>query len=322
MNKILEEKKYCPEELALAFIEIGKDLCRLRQSRGWSDHDVCKLARVPLKAVDAIEQGQVKLLGAPIYAIGYLRAYARLVGLSFERIESVALLAATEPVELLASSAIRQRPQWSARWFGLAKYAALTSLIVLPVLYLTHKGENLAATSGRAFVSGKTTIELDAPVVAASSAGILSTHDDAQEKKRGTEDSSAQVIDRLNLSSLGVQPGAAHSVFDAPNNVLSPPLMASLTPMPGTHKTNELHVVLKVDSSSWVQMLGQNGEKIEYGLLPKGSRREYVLTQPVSLKIGNAAAVVLELNGERVDLSAHTYSNVANLELGERTQSR
>ena len=66
---------------------------------------------------------------------------------------------------------------------------------------------------------------------------------------------------------------------------------------------------------SWVEVRNGEGKVIFAELSPKGSEREVKGDKPFSIIIGNSAGVVLEFNGEKIDLASHTQVSVARLVL-------
>ena len=70
-----------PELPLDAATSIGMRLRSARNAAGLSVEDVARSSRIGVGILPAIESADLAALGAPIYARGYLRAYARAVGL-------------------------------------------------------------------------------------------------------------------------------------------------------------------------------------------------------------------------------------------------
>ncbi|MFA5383255.1 MAG: RodZ domain-containing protein [Eubacteriales bacterium] len=62
-------------------MEIGKTLRKAREARGLSMEDVARLTRINLKYIKAIENDSFDALPGGVYTRGFLRSYARLLGL-------------------------------------------------------------------------------------------------------------------------------------------------------------------------------------------------------------------------------------------------
>lgn len=74
-------------------------------------------------------------------------------------------------------------------------------------------------------------------------------------------------------------------------------------------------VSLNLSAASWVEVTGQDGSRIEYGLLPAGSNKTYHSDQPLDVRIGNASAAQLSIDGQSVALDGFRRANVARLRM-------
>jgi cytoskeleton protein RodZ len=111
------------------------------------------------------------------------------------------------------------------------------------------------------------------------------------------------------------------------------PLVASMTPFPAaaaekkpaavsapvSKPGNRLH--LSLTQASWVEIVDAAGTKIEYGLLPAGSERDYDSDQALDIRIGNADGASLTIEGKALDLATFRRANVAHLKLVGGTAS-
>ncbi len=69
--------------------ELGALLKRERERRGMSLRDVMDSTKISRRNLSALEDGQVNLLPHPVYLKGYIKNYARLLGLDPERLACV-----------------------------------------------------------------------------------------------------------------------------------------------------------------------------------------------------------------------------------------
>ena len=88
-----------------------------------------------------------------------------------------------------------------------------------------------------------------------------------------------------------------------------PPAKAAATPR------SEGRVQLEFSSDSWVEIRGGDGQTLMSQLNPAGTRKVVVGQPPLSLVIGNAAAVRLKYNDNPVDLKPYVQIEVARLTL-------
>lgn len=304
-----------------ALQETGQLLRLARERLGLSQQELSAQLHAPLQVIADLEQGDVGRLGAPVYVVGYLRAYGKRVALPEEQLACAVQALHDQIPALQASPAARRKPMWSMRWVNRAAYTALTAFIVLPVVFLTHGGlgrapARLAADAQAPAATPNSAVGADgASVVAIPITGAVSPDStDAQ-------DAALQTLKVAEADPVrAVVPGLAQ---DADGPIPTPPLMASMAPLPAPHAAvASWRLRLELRAASWVQLIGAQGERLEYGLLPAGTTREYSGSNVAHLKIGNARAAQLQIDGVAVDLAPYTYSNVANVALGDAAANR
>lgn len=88
----------------------------------------------------------------------------------------------------------------------------------------------------------------------------------------------------------------------------SPPLMASMTPLPARRPPA---LTLRFSGDSWVQILGSDGAVLESGLLRAGEERNYREGEVARMVLGNASTVSVLRAGEIQDLAPYLRANVA-----------
>ena len=77
------------EEDDAAELHFGLTLRRAREQQGLSLHDVADQTRISVRWLAALEEARTEQLPAPVFVIGYLRSYTRVLGLpGDEMIES------------------------------------------------------------------------------------------------------------------------------------------------------------------------------------------------------------------------------------------
>src|SRR5271157_1327051 len=64
----------------------GAGLREVRERLGWKLPDVAEALRIRLEYLTAIEQGDLSPLPGPAYRVGFIRAYAQILGLDGEEI--------------------------------------------------------------------------------------------------------------------------------------------------------------------------------------------------------------------------------------------
>jgi cytoskeletal protein RodZ len=65
-------------------VEFGKYLSQQRELRGLSREEVSRVTKISPSLLIALEEGQVERLPARVFVLGYIRAYATVIGLAPE----------------------------------------------------------------------------------------------------------------------------------------------------------------------------------------------------------------------------------------------
>ena len=64
----------------------GKSLRRSREACGFTVEEVAAHLKLGVEKIESLERGEVSSIAAPVFVAGYLRAYAKLVGLPGDEI--------------------------------------------------------------------------------------------------------------------------------------------------------------------------------------------------------------------------------------------
>lgn len=133
---------------------IGASLKAAREERGWSANDVGGRLRLTARQIRAIENEDFAGLGPPVFARGFVRNYARLVGLDpDELLEQMTRVKVSRVQETENLPFTPDREFWRSPW-ALGGLAALLLLIGVPAgLYWWLSGEVEATTAGEVAVS-------------------------------------------------------------------------------------------------------------------------------------------------------------------------
>jgi cytoskeleton protein RodZ len=302
-----------PELPLDAATSIGMRLRSARNAAGLSIEDVARASRIGVGTLAAIESDDLSTLGAPIYARGYLRAYARAVGLP-ESVVAGALEARAVPTPALVATQRTSRTHYLAsRYAPPLAYALLTLVVLVPLVMSLRPAlapapvamPELQPIDGSSQELGLAAVPAPAPPP--------SPVDDAQ-SPAGTDAIEA-----------GPPEAPASTAGTDPTAEPQRPVMASMAGMPEAAPAGALasrRVVLRLAQQSWVELTGATGQRIEYGLLPAGSVREYQISGNASLRIGNVRGAALQIDGQAVDLALHTAGNVARVQVGAEPATR
>jgi cytoskeleton protein RodZ len=111
---------------------VGQLLRDARQARGYNLGDIERQTRIPRQYLQALEDDRFDALPAPVYARGFLRNYARFLGLDENEILLGLPLANPEPAAVLPSV----RPARGTNLWAIAFTAFGLGLLIWAILFL------------------------------------------------------------------------------------------------------------------------------------------------------------------------------------------
>jgi cytoskeleton protein RodZ len=279
----------------------GSVLRGKREALGVTLREVSETLNLSITIIQAIEADDYERLPGPVFARGYVRAYARLLGL--------------DPDPLLALSPKRDDPATATRRstgqsFGnrLARrpgliLGAVGLLLLVAVLFgLQWWPAGDEAGTGGATVAQREQAErvLEDPPWNFPELGDPPVVVPFEE---------APVEDRMAPGGNPMTGGAvAGPGPDQPQQTPSTPLR--LTAL------GEDRLSLRFTADSWVQVRDASGADLYSELGRAGDHVELVGQGPLRILLGNAPGAQLAFNGEPVPLGPHTRNNVATLVLG------
>jgi cytoskeleton protein RodZ len=279
----------------------GAQLAALRQTRGWSIEQVASQLNLAPRQVQALESDDYPALpGMPIVR-GFIRAYAKLL-----KVDPAPLLGtisgetvfAGEPVSsrrALSTFAETRMPSMIDRQGLPAKKIAIAALVVALLAggWFAHQSGHLSALSG--MWSSKT--EQSAASVPGVSPAVPAPPGTASPPE----------------SAAGTRRDGASVASPAPAVVATAPSDAATPAQPADPGKDNL--VLKLRDDSWVEIKRADNSIVVSRILKAGSTEGFEIAGPVSIVIGNAAAVEATLRGKPLDFSGNQSGNVARLNL-------
>lgn len=280
----------------------GSRLRAAREARGLDIESCGQALRLPVRVLRQLEGGDYAGIDYQVYLAGYLSKYGRHVGVDETAIQ--AELARLTPVEptLVATGGISHSRYLLERYARAATYVVLTAAIVVPTIWLGVRGTLDRDVSHLAPLDAKPVAQADLPAASGSS-------------------SAAQ--------QANVQPAAPK-----PAEAQEQPLLASMAPFPNLGSVDSAQpkepvkaspvgdgahsLSLEVPNASWVEVVAQDGSRLEYGLLPAGTSKTYRSDKPLVVRIGNATGAQVSLDGQPIVLDAYRRANVAHFKVDVR----
>ncbi|QID19859.1 helix-turn-helix domain-containing protein [Nitrogeniibacter mangrovi] len=315
----------------------GDILRSTREAHGHTVADVAQALKLTQRQVEALETERFDLLPGAAFARGFLRNYARLLGLDPEPL--IQSLSQTEGVgspELApVCNAEGTMPAGDGGLRPLALPVALLALLLLGAVIagwyfdwfaqpreLTDTPAAIETPVAPAAVTPVPPAVDEAPVVIPDDAPTEPATADAAGGVEGAAPtptpSGAPVPENAPTPSGTDAAGAADnppptSTESVTTETPAPEATASAAPEPAAEVSPRLVFHFKADS--WVEVRDASDKIIFSRTNRAGSVQEVQGEPPFKLVIGNAREVTLEYKGKPVDLAPHTKVSVARLTL-------
>ncbi len=268
----------------------GTWLRRQREVREIDLREIADSSKVSMSYLQAFEEDRFEVLPAPVFAKGFLRQYARYVGLDPEEVINF-YLAAREPQDDEEQQPTRHEPEVPQRRYLFLVLAATAALVLLVWLL------SVASDRGRQPASSST------PAAASPAAGSAS----AQASPAARPDAARPDASRPDAA----RPGTAV--------VPQPPAPAPASEA-GPAEEPPLRVTLDFLSDCWVEASVDGVETLSE-LKVQGESVMLDAEDLVELKVGDAAAVQVEVNGLPFALEHRSGTSVRNVRIDLETAS-
>lgn len=293
----------------------GAQLRRARESRGESVHEVAFALKLSPRQVEALEHDDFDALPGMAFVRGFMRNYARYLGLDAKPLlDAVQRLAGQGAPDL---SPIRNAdgdlPSGSSRRSG----SFPAGLVVLVLLALLAVGWYFDWFRTGPAPSASVVVE-PAPAFAPAPMQPLESESSAQltppqplVAEAATDSAPAANAEAAGapapaISAVGATPVPAAEPTAAP----SAPAAAAVERSPAAGQLS-----FRFGADSWIEVRDATGTILHAGTNRAGSTRSVQGSAPFTLVIGNAASVTLEHDGKPVELAPHIRGTVARLTL-------
>jgi len=295
-----------PTEQGDGLAVVGKRLAATRQDQERNLSSVAADLHLGVDVVAALETGDEAALPGTTFIRGYIKAYARLLGL--DGVQLLAMLPVPEGYRPAPLRPIGMRRKQIN--FPLGKgllWLLVLGVLVIVVVYGIPAVERLLTQSGPTAEPGVLPLPLqEVPPEPAGQPPATPPIESQQES----------------LGQMPVRPPVEPPQESA--SVVENPVVAAPAPLPlpaesGTATTavkavGPAEITLRFSQDSWVEM-ESHGHKLVVGTQPAGSERTLQVEPPVQILLGNAPGVVVEYRGKPVDLKPYRHGRIARLVL-------
>ncbi|HET6471483.1 MAG TPA: RodZ domain-containing protein [Pseudomonadales bacterium] len=289
-----------------------------REALGLTRQDICDSLNLSVRVVEAIETENWSQLPGPAFIRGYLRAYAKLLEIDGDaltgdfdshggdgRAQSIRVVGGAEPRKRGVSDLLQRHP-------GAVLTGAVAVVICGVFVVLMAVWPQKSQTAAPAASSGPSdsAIPRQAGFVATkANADPVKTNADAAPKPNPVAPDTPAVVAAAGANapstSIAVQPAVVRTTAKDPSGA------RRITP------TGDDRLSFAFADDCWVEVKDAQGASLYSDLGKSGGTLELIGHAPFHITLGNAPAVTLQFNAERVTLAPHTRNNVGTLVLGQ-----
>lgn len=326
----------------------GDMLRKERENQGLSVEEVATSLNLRPAVVSGLEKDDYEQVPVAAYRRGYLRAYARLLGIDEQGVLDAYrdINGSTEPERRVTPVKTTKPPSRIGPWL----VKLVTLVVIVGLAGLTLVWWQSRESTGLPGLSDNEPVAVDTldgtPVTEESSGGDTNGTDatgansagsdtavetaideempplPAEDSEMGlTNDASTSSNGQSSAATAGDQPTAGETEqADVASNTTegADNAAASTQANQATDAAGPDVLELSFNEQSWTEIFDANDDRIFVGLQSAGSSARAEGVPPFRLTIGNASGVELRYQGKTVDLDKYAGSNnVARFSLGE-----
>ena len=334
--------------LAAVQINPGQTLRMAREAKGMEVADAARSLNMSESMLRNVEAGAFDKLNGHTFARGYVRAYAKLLGLDQEQlVTAFDRYTGTDATgsEVRALGRLEEPVRVSQNLMRMLSVAVLAGGALLTYLVWPEKAvEKAASEIGIEHVEvesadGTTQIHLlDEP----EDQAVAEANKPAEvEPAPATAELSAPETPAVTAGEMAAPlapaaPASAPAVTVAPNQVtpatVIPPAAASVVPdsapvapvaaapaatQPQAVPAGQALVQVQFSADCWTQLTDADGKVLFSALKRKGELLELTGKPPFELRLGYARGAQVSLNGQPVDVTPFTSGETARMKLGQ-----
>jgi Uncharacterized protein conserved in bacteria len=318
-----------PEVLAATRVNPGETLRQARENNGWTLAEVALKLNLTASSLSNLETGAFDKLPGHTFARGYIRAYAKLLGMdqtslvhefdlytgtdangsnvhSLGRIEEPVRVSHTilRIVSLLLLIAVIGG--------GFIWWQDQTSMRAKDLIGLNPEHVEVEGADGTTRIH-----PLDEPEdQAVAEAKVEGEAPVAAEAAPEQDTTAAPVLPVAPLTS-GAAPAPVAQAAVAPTATPATPAAAPAAPAATAPVAGAGKVALQFTADCWTQVTDGTGKVLFGGLKRKGENLELSGKPPLTLRLGYARGAQVTYNGQPVDVAPFTSGETARLKLGQ-----
>ena len=284
-------------------IDFGKELAEARKAKNYSIEEISGHIKIPVHTITILEASDIEALPAPTFARGYIRAYAKFLEISEDRVLEKYNLAvpreedaALKPRSKLPDEASSQSPLVKSITMLLI-LAGIATVIFGSFKYYQEKADVMEGefdTRDQAFTGSS----LDSP-------GSNRLGDDG-ELIIGQSDpyenlSAADAAQELPEEGIDIDSGDIASESSEIDVVTEE--------APGEQAVENDIIEFFAENGSWMEVRDVNKSRLFYNMVPVGSSKKIIGKAPFSVTMGNAKTTRVVINDIEVDMTDYIRPN-------------
>ena len=289
----------------------GHLLRQAREEHGLSQKEAARDLHLTSKVINAIEEDDFELIPSFVFARGYIRSYARHVGLDGQALVAEFDAAygvpnnSAKPMSTIRKGGQQSKP--GDTWVKLISIVFVIGLLAASIVWWqSQNGSQMLSQAASVAVetpAGETVVEdidaddanLDLLLLATNDSEVDATVPAAEQ----TLESEVAASEPVDDAAVEVAKEQAPKVADVV--VLLP---------------NQAQLVMVFDKDCWVEIKDGNGKMILSDLYSAGDTIEQVVTAPIEVLLGRSSGVAtMTFDGQVIDLKPHTRKDIARLTL-------
>lgn len=329
-----------PEPVAATRGNPGEVLRQARENQGLDLADIARQLNLTEYALRQLEAGSFEQLPGHTFARGYIRAYAKLIGL--DQAELVAEFDRYTGTDATGSNVhslgrIEEPVRLSQSVLRFVSFAILVALGVIGFLWWQDQAERRASDNSELSLEhvevesadGTTQIHpLDEP----EDQAVVEAEQEAQ--AAGSETAAVPPVSSQQPATLSQAPAATATtptVNSAATQPVQPstaapaqPAVPAQAPAPAASPSapvvaaaGEGVVRVQFTANCWFQLTDAGGAVLQSGIKRSGESIEAAGKAPLELRLGYARGAQVSYNGQPVDIAPFIHGETARLKLGQ-----
>lgn len=336
-----------PSHAASVRLNPGETLRKARESRGWSLQEVAQQLNLTAQRLEFLEAGAFEKLPGHTFSRGYLRAYAKLLGLDPQHVvvqfdqytgtdaagSNVQSLGRIEEPGRMSQSILRLVSilvllvllaagffWWQGNSPERAERSAIPEHVEVESADGTTQLHPLTEPEDAAVVQG----QLDVPQPPIDISAELTAPDDSTDTATAAAEPSPV---EQPVEQPAEQPASAPPVPVTPADAPAPvePPTAAPTPVtppadavaPAVAAAGEGLLEIAFSEACWIEVTDGRGKILHSSLKRKGESLQLAGKTPLKVHLGYASATQVRFNGQPVDVARYARGETARMILGQ-----